>query len=315
MLCKSHGWTIWKIWSLKSCPAGSSLEQVQALGILDQQIRRETFDSSAGDIDFNVGLLFNAGGRWSLGVVYKDGGQFELEGQSASFACLAESPAGSLVCEPESTDPETRSIKVPDFFGLGVAWRASDRLKFALDGELDQLLRSEPVRERCHPTALAEEVEVVDDEIEVHLGVEYISFVGSNRSPLTLRAGFFTDPDHDGFAQIDSSRKALTLGLGTVFFEQLPARCGRSDRPRGGPAPSSRLSIDSEIPRPRRWSASGRRRQILARTSTCPTRVPGRAGRPEGHRWLRDSAARPRGRGAGARVSTGQKRVAGGRGP
>ncbi|MGB5293467.1 MAG: outer membrane protein transport protein, partial [Thermoanaerobaculia bacterium] len=204
---------------LEVLPAGSSLAQVQALGILDQQIRRETFDSSAGDIDFNVGLLFNAGGRWSLGIVYKDGGQYELEGESASFACLAESPEGSLVCEPEGTNPETRSIKVPDFFGLGVAWRASDRLKFALDGNWISFSDLSLFESDDIPPPLREEVEVVDDVLELHLGMEYISFVGSNRNPLTLRAGVFTDPDHDGFAQIDSSRTALTLGIGTVFFE------------------------------------------------------------------------------------------------
>lgn len=205
---------------LNSLPAGSSLQQVQALGILDQQVRRETVDSQDSDIDFNVGVLFNPGGRFSIGAVYKDGGQYEIGGETASFGCLAPLTTGVVTCEPQNTAAATRRVKIPDFFGVGVAWRATDRLRIAIDANWISYSDLSPFDGDAIPPVLSQDVEAIDDEVELHLGVERILLIGSNSRPLTLRAGFFLEPDHDGFRQIDSEREAFTLGLGTVFFER-----------------------------------------------------------------------------------------------
>lgn len=198
---------------------GASLEAVQALGILDQRVTTEVFDDETADVTFNVGLLFNPDGKWSLGLVYKDGGEYLLDGRSEDMNCR--SIDGDQPCRPQiQTGAETR-LKVPDFLGLGLAWRPTDRFKIALD--VNAITYSDltlgPAANPDVSQAVRDQFEDVEDEIETHFGLEYIVLLGSGRVPLTLRAGAFTDPDHDGFRRIDSDETLTTAGFGLVLMD------------------------------------------------------------------------------------------------
>jgi hypothetical protein len=50
--------------------------------------------------------------------------------------------------------------------------------------------------------------------------------------PFAVRAGAYTDPDHDGIKDIDSDDTIYTLGFGTVFMErfQVDVAAANSDR-------------------------------------------------------------------------------------
>ncbi len=55
--------------------SGATIGELQALPLIDFRTVRLALDDSDGDITFNVGLLINPNpnGKWSLGLVYKDG--------------------------------------------------------------------------------------------------------------------------------------------------------------------------------------------------------------------------------------------------
>ncbi len=207
---------------LELLPRGSSLEQVRALDILDQRTSREVFDSSASDVTFNAGLLFNpGGGRWSFGLVYKDGGSFDLGGATVDFNGLAAAAMGNLGCNPGEPQPTRQRVDVPDFLGLGITWRAGDRLKLALDANSITYSDLNAGLGTMGGRAVRDQFERIDDELEVHFGAELLFFLGSRRQPLTLRAGVYTVPDRDGFTDLDSEDTAITFGLGTVLMESV----------------------------------------------------------------------------------------------
>ncbi len=199
--------------------AGASLAAVQALGIIDQRITTEVFDSQEHDLTFNAGVLFNPNGKWSLGLVYKDGGDFEAVGTAEETDCL--DPTNGRLCEPQTRMRTSTRIKVPDFLGLGIAWRPTDRFKLAFDANHITYsdLAPGPATDPTVSQAVRDQFVDVEDKIELHLGLEYIFLLGSGRIPFTLRAGAYSDPDHDGYRRIDTDETVVTAGFGTVLME------------------------------------------------------------------------------------------------
>ena len=202
---------------------GASLDEVRALPIVDEQILRETFDDTDSDVTFNVGLIINPEGRFSVGLVYKDGGSFEILGDSESFGCMERNAAPDFRCRPDQDDRMATSInyKVPDFLGLGFAWRVTDRFRIAADANMITYsdLDIAPAPNPNQGPGVGTQFEPIDDEISMHFGLEYIAFIGG--TPLTLRGGVYTDPDHDGIKNIDSEETIYTFGIGTVIGERL----------------------------------------------------------------------------------------------
>ena len=223
---------------LAQLAAGASLQEVEALGIVDQQVQRELFDDQDLDVTFNVGILLNPKGRFSVGLVYKDGGQFDVEGTSESFGCMELAPPPDFRCLPANGVRTNQRLKVPDFLGLGLAWRITDRLRLAFDanGITYSDLSIAPTPNPNAGSDVADLFEPIDDVVSLHAGLEYVTFLGSGRTPLTLRLGAYRDPDHDGIKNIDSTDTVYTAGFGTVLMEsfQIDLAAQQSDRGEAG---------------------------------------------------------------------------------
>jgi hypothetical protein len=54
-----------------------------------------------------------------------------------------------------------------------------------------------------------------DDATEFHAGTEYTLFLKD--TPISIRSGVFTDPDHDLFPNVDSGTVHFTFGGGIVI--------------------------------------------------------------------------------------------------
>ncbi|HKJ18500.1 MAG TPA: outer membrane protein transport protein [Xanthomonadales bacterium] len=123
-----------------------------------RQVVRDNFtydarvDASDDDVSFNVGLLYNPGGNWSFGLVYKDGPEFTmptsgsidagagcnatgadqlLQDCQALFAALGP----DFVAETwmDQSVSGTTKVAVPDILSLGIAWRPTQTLLLSLD--------------------------------------------------------------------------------------------------------------------------------------------------------------------------------------
>lgn len=156
---------------------------------------RINFQAQTADdqqVGFNVGLLWDRGGRMSTGLVYRSGPKFEVDLVSG-------------IPFPEAPFPQRQEFRfagifnLPDVFGGGITLRPSDALSVSID--LNRVLYSELIQEDfvvLFPQVEGETVTledfVLEDVTEIHAGIEYL--VLGWRFPLALRAGAWYDPNH-----------------------------------------------------------------------------------------------------------------------
>jgi long-subunit fatty acid transport protein len=114
-------------------------------------------------------------------------------------------------------------IDLPDTLGIGMAYTGNERLTLAVDvvqvayGNLDRS------RELLDDPNLSEGtrglIEEIDDGIEIHVGIEYL--LGRQEDPVALRFGIWSEPDHDGYAAVDSGTQHFSFGVGFAAGQHL----------------------------------------------------------------------------------------------
>jgi long-subunit fatty acid transport protein len=213
-------------------------------------------DPSDRDTTFNVGLLWNVSQKFSVGLVYRQGADFDL--QSTRFGgfeigCVtgATLPEADCVQLDETNDSfgysdrvlSPVSVKVPDTITLGLAWRPTNTFLVSVDINNIGYSDSSQVRELTqgflfqvndnpphedYPLSTFNDpgirertkpyTERIKDETTIHLGLEKVfRRPGEFFSSLTVRGGAFTVEDHDGAVDIDSSDTVFTAGFGVVM--------------------------------------------------------------------------------------------------
>jgi long-chain fatty acid transport protein len=172
---------------------------------------RGTLDGDDTQVTFNVGVLITPSPKFSLGAVYKKGADFTLPGVTTTTSTC---PAG-VPCDPNTSEPLSLGLTVPDVFGGGVAFRPTDRLTLLADvvGITYSDLTAEGSLSALFGEGGAEDIE---NGVEFHAGAEYVFSAGSDAT-VALRAGFYTDPDHDGLVAVDSDQVHITFGGGVVI--------------------------------------------------------------------------------------------------
>ncbi len=212
-----------------------TLEQNEFTDILRSERTARGTDS---DLTYNVGFLWDANQKFSAGVVFKKGGDFDIATTTSFLDCISFAGVSAERlrilrnyvdlstfgdCNP-TTETVPDRITIPDLLGFGFAVRPSERFTAALDlnlvsySDLSPPLIRLPTRTPGVPGAPV--TEEIDDELEVHVGGEYVFLAGGARNPVTLRAGLFNEPDHDGFANVDSDDTHFTVGTGVVLKGQ-----------------------------------------------------------------------------------------------
>jgi long-chain fatty acid transport protein len=165
-------------------------------------------NESERKVTFNAGVILNPTGKVSLGAVYKKGEKFTLP---QSFTTRTVFPGSAPDVE---TDNQNVIFAVPDSFGGGVAIRATDH--WTLLADVVRITYSDISAEG---SLFAEfsggGAETIEDGTEFHAGTEYT--ISAGRSLIALRAGVYTDPDHDGLKDVDSEQVHGTFGGGVVF--------------------------------------------------------------------------------------------------
>jgi hypothetical protein len=174
----------------------------------ENEFLTDTAGGSESDVTFNLGALVNPDGDYRAGFVFKRGPEFRAV-TSTSFSCSG--PLGSL-CGPPSSTSFAFDFNTPSIFGGGFSARPVPGLVLGVD--IVRITYSD-----LDIPEFDEFQDPIDDATEVHLGGEY-TFL-SLSSPLTVRAGFYNDPDHDGLDAVDSSDNHFTFGGGVVIAERM----------------------------------------------------------------------------------------------
>lgn len=130
----------------------------------------------------NAGVLFDVAPRVKVGATYRRGPAFTFTQED-----LAPSIGLDLL--------RVGKFKVPDVFGLGVEWRATDALRLVMDYDRVQYsqLKEDFIFFQSLISQRPERL-LLDDGNEFHVGAEYL--FPNAPIPLALRGGFWHDPDH-----------------------------------------------------------------------------------------------------------------------
>lgn len=148
-----------------------------------------------GDWSFSLGALWQSPDRtWSAGAVFRRGPGFDLATRSRS-----ELPRDDpLFFEPL----DGRGVfHVPDVYGVGLAWRPTDRYTVALDydrveysdllDDFTDIFRLDTLFPGADPELGAFRI---DDAHEIHLGGE--AWIPRGDRAISVRLGLWYDPDH-----------------------------------------------------------------------------------------------------------------------
>ena len=191
------------------------------------------------DLTWNAGLLVNPNGKVSAGLVYKKGGTYEFTNQLFAISSASCFNANCGANNFEGDVIRKQKISLPDIVSLGVAWRPSDT--WLLSAQVDRVdygkLPDGTPRGFLFGGTQDDSADIdpLGKETVVHLGAEKTFLFDTpvlGLKLLSVRAGGFTDPDHDSYAALKTKDTHFTFGLGTVFGERLQVDLGAewSDR-------------------------------------------------------------------------------------
>lgn len=162
-------------------------------------------DVGSSDLSFSGGVLFNPGGEVSGGLVYRRGPEFQIE-RRLDPSCFG--GFGGALCSADNFTVDRRDLAVPSIFGAGISFRAEG---LALGADVLNVSYSDLADSFEFLFGFPSD-EPIDDEVVVRAGGEYE--MGSEDLVGAVRAGIFTDPDHDGLADIDTDQVHFTFGGG-----------------------------------------------------------------------------------------------------
>ncbi|HEX4955084.1 MAG TPA: outer membrane protein transport protein [Thermoanaerobaculia bacterium] len=149
----------------------------------------QTQDGEDRDWGVNLGLLWKANGQWSVGAVYRQGPDFGFRAE------VVDGPRGNRPGQVREDLGGSGLFHVPDVFGVGVVWRASDELTFAFDWDhVRYSALTEDLVNVLRTSGSEPEHFAVDDANELHLGCEWQTL--ASKLPFAVRLGAWWDPDH-----------------------------------------------------------------------------------------------------------------------
>jgi len=166
----------------------------------DRSVLNEGLSVDDTDWGFTGGFLWRLSESWSIGGVYRQAPEADFRVELTAGEALAPGvPPGELLFRGSVR------LELPDFYGLGFAYRAPDgglTLSFQWDRvEYSSIVDSLGLADRA-----------IDDGDELHLGGEYV-FLGSTPI-IAVRLGAWLETDHLLRASIDESLDRALLPPG-----------------------------------------------------------------------------------------------------
>lgn len=156
----------------------------------DNLLRTATVRDNDSDVGFNVGWIWKLGeeGRWTLGGVYRQGPDFEVEG------VVVEGPAAPPHARGRRTATDG-TFRVPDVLGFGISYsprRGSTKVTFDYDlvrhsQRLQDIFPAGPQRDRYR----------ISDARELHLGMEQVFLPVGSALVATVRLGAWHEEAHE----------------------------------------------------------------------------------------------------------------------
>jgi len=149
------------------------------------------------NINFVIGMMWNATAKLSLGLVFKSAFDAVLSHTNQFISSITFPTAPGSDSQTDTSFSEKVTIEMPMSYGLGVAWRQNDALTFAFDcyrTEWDDYMLIDGAGNRMNPiTGKPADQSNITPTTQVRFGVEYL-FIGL-KYIIPLRGGLFYDPE------------------------------------------------------------------------------------------------------------------------
>ncbi|MFI5184355.1 MAG: OmpP1/FadL family transporter [Vicinamibacteria bacterium] len=173
-------------------------------------------DVSKTKFTWNAGVLLTPVSQVSFGAVYKKGAQYDFSADFVEDTVLSDSVV------PFSRVSQPVPIRIPDVYGAGIAVRPTENWTILADVVRVKYSQADPGVDfqNIYQQAGQGGREALADGTELHVGTEYTWSVGSDWL-LAVRGGYYSDPDHDGLAGLDSKQNHFTAGGGVVVKNRL----------------------------------------------------------------------------------------------
>lgn len=180
---------------------------------------RYSHQAKASGVSLHAGFLWRASPQWSVGGYFRQGPRLELVVMETAGPAEDDFPEGTIVLH--ATSP----LRLPDVYGLGVAFRSKGGA-WTVGCEWSRV-RYSSITEGLDVDVFDPDQIRLPDGDEVHLGLEY-AFVRS-QPVVALRLGAWQDPAHRVIAgpdadvfertvfQVGQDEIHTTGGLGLVF--------------------------------------------------------------------------------------------------
>lgn len=159
------------------------------------QVRSEyIINGNDGQFSLNAGIRWDAHPKFSIGAVYRSGPQFELTAEPGREGYQWLEPRNVEVYDADLAD---FTLKVPDSFGAGLAFRPNDTLTMTFDAvyiQYEDLLKDFDIISQEYGDVVTVESFTVNNAIELHFGLEYVLVLAERI--VTLRTGVYNEPEH-----------------------------------------------------------------------------------------------------------------------
>jgi len=173
-------------------------------------------DATKSKVTWNAGVLLTPVSQISIGAVYKKGASYDF---STDFVIDVTDGVQTVDISRQN---QPIPIRIPDVYGGGIALRPTESFTFLADVVRVRYSQADPGPGFLNLYQQNGEGgrEALADATEFHVGGEY-TWAGGSDWLFAVRAGYYSDPDHDGLAALDSKQNHFTAGGGVVVKNRL----------------------------------------------------------------------------------------------
>jgi long-subunit fatty acid transport protein len=168
---------------------------------------------------WNAGVLLTPVSQVSLGAVYKKGARYDFSADFVQDFVFSDRTVEDPDFPPQAT---AVPIRIPDVYGAGLALRPTESWTILADVVRVKYSQADPGpdNQNIYQQYGQGGREALSDGTEFHVGTEY-SWSAGNDWLFALRGGYYSNPDHDGLASLDSKQNHFTVGGGVVVKNKL----------------------------------------------------------------------------------------------
>ncbi|MCG6912159.1 MAG: outer membrane protein transport protein [Deltaproteobacteria bacterium] len=189
--------------------------------VLEDTDITETYKDFSG-VNVNIGIMWNVFRNFTIGAVIKTPFTASVKKKYSEDWVQKDATTGAIIDSDKIRDSEDIDVDMPISYGLGLAWRVSDRFSLDLDVYRtewsDYVITDSAGNKTAGIGGRADKDSDVDDTTQVRFGGEYLIIRPDQSMVIPIRGGIFYDPEPTYDGKNDFYGISLGSGIGYKRF-------------------------------------------------------------------------------------------------